>query len=305
MNLRTLALSVLGFLVAGAPSSKLLAQFPNLANRSDVGIFVGQDSDDFVTALDDLFVASTIGDLVELDNRNSPFQFFGPNIDDPFPMQVGGLARAQAKFGQLRTYAEGFVVNAQTSFDSGIPFVTDDGFDDEGFPDFISVDAFASFTDRLQFGGTATGYRSAYKFRVEGFNSGDGTFTALNVTNSGVSDLFFFDQPGAFSEVVTTQSVFVANDQQLITASLQSTFQPFLQSGSEFAGIASSFQTLDLVGIELRDEVTNEVILDVSVTNSTGSFTVPVIAIPEPSGLALVGTGLCLLTVSRRRRFRS
>ena len=106
-----------------------------------------------------------------------------------------GVARAAFPFGgwpSLRVYADGRVNN--TFYNPGNPPYFDASneefvIDPDGVPDELNTYAHASFTEILQWGGTATNYKAYYRFHIKGHVApGSRGHVHLYVESHGLSD---------------------------------------------------------------------------------------------------------------------
>ena len=230
---------------------------------------------------------------------NRSFEGIDRNGDEQ-TMTFTGAASASAEFGRLRAAADGTVSNAFFNEDNP-PFFDGEEFDEGGVPDFFAPRATASFTDTLQYGGTATGYTSRYLIRLTGNITGEGASVTVELAHSsGGRNVFFFSEPGAYDQTLSSEA-FVGGPNQTFSLSLISEFQTSLEieeDGDTISGSADFGNTLELVAVEVRDEDGN--LLSGSQVTSESGTSYDIRAVPEPATLALLAAGVPL--VLRRRR---
>ncbi|MEM9478333.1 MAG: PEP-CTERM sorting domain-containing protein [Verrucomicrobiota bacterium] len=217
-----------------------------------------------------------------------------PN-DDENSVVFSGSSSAQALPQTLRAQASGTVVN--------IDFDSDYDADNQiGIPDNFVSFAQAEFTETLQYGGTATNYNSRYILQFTGTLTGD-AFAFISLRHgSNPEQTWFFDQPGTYNVPLNSTTFVHGNSPQEFRLFLSTGFDIFSDSfppSSTISGSANFGNTLQVTGIDLRDNVGNLLTAD-SVTGSSGS-TFNIVPVPEP------GTPLLLLTVgaaflAKRRR---
>lgn len=273
---------------ANAPDG-IYGSFGNLTNSSFVSYGVQQDGVDFFGVEEEVqggFSASF--------SSNATF-----GSDDNGFFSVSGSAGAESVNGILRASAQVNVTeNSVTSFDT--PYLVDDSSNPDGIPTNVDFDAFASFTDRLQFGGTATGYTSRYLIRVTGEITAPGAFVAINVSNGdGQTESYFYTNVGQINDVIATNSTPVAGDQQNFSITVQATASVSPEFDFEGVSNAALFSnTLEIIGLEVRDEV--GVLVPTGFVTTSGGATPTITVVPEPTTAGLL-VGLSVLAAFTRR----
>jgi len=230
---------------------------------------------------------------------------YGGEFGDP--MVIAGTATASAQFGQLRASGTGTLTNPIPR-NGGEPyiveeeegvFVTNPG----GLPDDFAVTGQARFGETLQYGGTAVSYTSRYILRVTGNIEGDetGSFASVSIKHANdPTEFFSFSGNGTYNEFVTSEAYVHGGAPQQITITLQSSFAARADSvPGDVEGSVDFGNTLELVGIDLRDADTGAFLSDAIITSESGAI-VPVMRVPEPTTALLLG-GVALTAVRRRR----
>ena len=238
-------------------------------------------------------------------------------------MTFDGIARAEAGYGVLRTYAKGRVVNPIFNPDNTPFFDPDrDGgdedpeegeggqFDFDGVPDYFSADAQAGFTETLRLATPFNSYTSKYRYLVTGEVTGSAfIFGELKHGTNARSEFSFFAE-GQYSKFIESD-VFIntSPDAQDFSLSLFSGYEAFLEEldGQPLDfGVADFENTLRLVSIELRDE--NGDLIDPSLISTASGTSYNIngpAAVPEPSSLLLlaaVGGGVLVRRRTKRGR---
>ncbi|MEM1209783.1 MAG: PEP-CTERM sorting domain-containing protein [Planctomycetota bacterium] len=272
----------------------LYAGLTNLTNSSFVNYGVQQDGVGFFGIEDEVG-----GEFSASFARN---RLFG-NEEVNGVFGVSGSASAESIAGILRASAQIAVTdNSVTDFD--LPYLTNDFSDNpDGIPTSVEFDAFASFTDQLQFGSTATGYTSRYLIRVTGEITAPGAFVAIDVNNgNGQTETFFFSKVGVINEVISTRSTPVTGSQQEFGITVQATASAFPEfDGEGFASAALFSSTLEVIGLEVRDDTGALVDNSEGFVTTAGGAAPTIIAVPEPASLALLGLA-GTATLMRRKR---
>lgn len=292
----TLAMFATGLSVCDVASAQFTAD-------SSAGIIVAQDGVDFVESVE-----------LDLSTTGAPVSFSGGasfgDPDETGVFAISGSASASATAGILRARANTTVVE-NSVFNTDTPYLTPDGIGtsdnlDFGIPTIAGFSAFASYTDRLQYGGLATNYKSRYVFRVSGAVTGTDGFAVVSIQHgdSGFQTIVF-DQPGSFNEVMTSEAFVHGGAPQFFSLGLQASVDPFQEFAS--SGDSGSVQfgnTVELLGVELRDADTDVLLLNEVITADSGATSIYTVreGIPEPSSLVLcVTVGLAVLAVRSRR----
>lgn len=288
------------FLSAGlVVSSQVFAQF---SASSSAEISVGQDGVGFVEVFDGDF--SSTGAPVAFSGSAS---FGDPDVTGVF--EISGSASASATAGILRARATTTVVE-NSVYDASIPYLTeiccDSNNDDFGIPSTAGFSAFASYVDRLQYGGLATNYKSRYIFRVSGNVTGTDGFAVVSIQHGDSTvQTIVFDQPGSFNQVMTSEAFVHGGAPQFFSLGLQASVDPFQEFA--FDGDSGSVQfgnTVELLGVELRDADTDELLLGEVITADSGATSIYTVrqSIPEPGALLLSAlAGLVALACYGRR----
>lgn len=271
----------------------IYASFPNLTNTSFVEYGVTQDGLN-IFAVEDEVQGTTFASF----SRNPSYG--SEEAEGVFG--VTGSASAESINGILRASAQAEVTD-KTFGTNPAPYLTGDTSDPDGIPTTVEFTAIAGFTDRLQFGSTATGYTSRYLIRVTGEITAPGAFVSIDIRNgNGQTESYFFTEVGLINETIATNSVAVTGNQQEFGITVQATAPVFSEFDDEgFSAGALFGNTLQVIGLEVRDPEGALVVNTPEFSITTAGGAAPTItAVPEPASAALLA-GLGLLAVRRRR----
>ncbi len=224
-------------------------------------------------------------------------------------MTFNGFGNGSATYGGLHIQAGGTVTN--TYYNATNPaYVNDDGsVNPAGSPNYFNTNAYCTFNDTLQYGGTLqAGYQARYIFQVDGASSGYGVLTNLEVSIAGNNEQTFSDNglPGSFNATYATMD-YPINGQtpQTVNVTLSGQFNletSHVADGSTITGESNYSDTATLTGIEIVDANGNPVS---GATVTSGSGTVYQEVVPEPSTWAALLAGCAVLLVIQRRRSRA
>jgi len=265
-------------------TSQAVAQYSAYSSAS---VDAGQNEHDFIAEVDGASSAS--GDPVQYAGSET---FGDPETGQ---MTITGNASASAAFGQLRTSGSGTIHNP--IFDETLdPLFNPDGSQNAGgMPTYVGVTGYASFTDTLQYGGTATNYNSKYILRLTGAISGDAFHVVTLKHGNNPSEKFTFFASGNYNQTLVSDAYVHGGSPQTFKMTMQSTFQPDLEFASDgLFGSASFSNTLEVLGVELRDDDTGQLLDATTVESATGGSYI-VREVPEPASLALIAIGGLLL----------
>ena len=213
------------------------------------------------------------------------------------PFEGSGSASARAQF--LRTSATGSMTG--TEFDESYDFD-----EDIGVPPVYAVQSLASFTETLAYGGTARNYTSRYLLRLTGNISGAGAFALVDLTHgSESSESWFYASPGAYNELIVSETYVGGNVPEFFSLQIISGYNADLSTlgGQSSSGSSSFGNTLELVGIELRDAETGLLAPQGTVVGSSGTVypIIDIASIPEPASAVLLAIGGLSIGSLRRR----
>ncbi|MEM1223987.1 MAG: PEP-CTERM sorting domain-containing protein [Verrucomicrobiota bacterium] len=272
----TAAIIVLSSLVTGANAAL------NVTSTTSYGFF--NESDGFFSDLDS-----------NSSNTGASVSISGNAYDSNYRFSATGMASASAFSKRLRAQASG-ALNFEDGSEIG-SFV-------DPTPDFYSARGTASFTETLSYGGTATNYSSKYILNFTGTIIGDAS-VAIALTHAGNPVQFWsFSSPGTYNETLISEAFVHGQSPQDFSLTLESqidlstddSLYPIPNSGNADFG-----NTLEVVGIELRDNDTGILLTGDSVMGESGS-TYAITQIPEPSSALLLGLGCACLAFRRSGR---
>lgn len=261
--------------------------------ESSADFLVGQDEDNFVVSL-----AGDFGTTGQSASFSDTFEF---GDEETGVMSVEGSASAAAGFGVLRASAFGVITNPISDPDAEPYVEPDGGINEFGLPDLLGFTGFAETRDMLSYGGEANNYTSSYAFRVTGNLSGTG-FAVVTVQHaSNAPQQFIFDTPGTIDQEIQTQAWIHGRSPQQLTIQLQASadFFPDFDFDGDVAS-ADFGSTLELLGVELRDADTGELLSSETVSSASGNtFAI----VPEPGTAMILIAGLTgVLSVRPGRR---
>lgn len=239
----------------------------------------------------------------ELHTYGTTFSYYGidQNGSDN-SMTFNGLGTVRGDYGVIKTRYQGSIENSFFN-ENNIPLydTINEVYDPNGVPDVMQGVSIAGWVDTLQYGGTATGYLATYVFRITGSNENYKSFSLLDVqVGQADSQRFLFLNPGQVDQVVRTDPVFIGQAGQKASVQMNTIFQPNmseLQLGETFSGDSNFSNTVEFLGVELRDMAGN-LVTDVSIVGMSGT---QYQAVPEPATMVVLG-GLIGLGILRRRK---
>ncbi|MDP0490692.1 MAG: PEP-CTERM sorting domain-containing protein [Verrucomicrobiota bacterium JB023] len=224
---------------------------------------------------------------------DSAISEFGLNVassaSDP-DYQFSGSANAYAAYQRLGTYASGTV--GETYFP--LEEETDRS-------DWFVTWGEASFSEVLSYGGEFTGYQSKYYLQFTGTLTGSDAFTFIELTHGDRSQTWSFFGEGTYNIPITSETFVHGSFEQTFSLRMFSSFQLYAgdyEDGSSISGTADFGNTLEVIGVDLRDD-TGALRTDITITGDSGS-NYDVVAIPEPSGSLLLALGSLALLARRR-----
>ena len=224
---------------------------------------------------------------------------------DTQTMSISGSAIAQGDYGFLRTSAQGSLQNAFYN-PANEPFYDSltETAGNPGVPDVLNLFGFASWTDSLRVGSTATNYYSTWIFNITGNNSGDSAFAFTSFRSrigNNPSEGFFFGDTGPISTIVRVSQYIQGNTPESVNFTLFSAFQPqtqLISGGATATGMSNFSNTVRLTGIEIRESPTGPILNNVSITSDSG-FQYSVV--PEPASMTILGLGLIAMLKKRKK----
>lgn len=213
-------------------------------------------------------------------------------------LSFSGSGSAFANYSTLRTASSGTLLNS--FFDS----TYDPNSNPDGIPQTYFTQSRAEFTQTLQYGGTATNYTSRYLLRLGGTIQGTGRAAVIVELTHAMEtpQSWFYEANGSYDLAINSEAYIHGGSPQdfrLSISTLYSFGTAFLDDGSNYSGAANFGNTLEVLGIDLRDE--NGVLQDQGTITSDSGEMFAIIAVPEPSsfGLLLVAG---VVWAARRRR---
>jgi hypothetical protein len=263
-----------GSILATSIAGKANADFA-LFSEAAFGYY--NSSDSFVSQLDS---NSSQGDAVSIT---------GAAYDESY--QFNANASASSVFKRLRAQGGGFVDSVSDG----------EGFFVDSTPEFYYSSGTASYRETLQYGGTATNYNSKYILKFTGRITGNAfaVITLQHAMNS--AQTWIFDTPGSYDLTLVSNAFVHGFSPQAFSLTLQSSVNLNPENNSPDSGNADFGNTLEVIGIDLRDNDTGTLLTSDSVTGSSGS-SYKIMAVPEPSSfLLLAGVAGVALAVNRFR----
>ncbi|MEX2672735.1 MAG: PEP-CTERM sorting domain-containing protein [Phycisphaeraceae bacterium] len=241
--------------------------------------------------------SSTTGGPVSL-NEDIVYDLSEAGGDGEMTFSAQGFA--SAAFKTVRASTSATLTNS--FFDEN--YVFDNGDPEEGVPTHYTVQSRGGFTETLSYGGTATNYTSRYILRLTGNVQSNDGYGIVRINHAGEEQLITFFSPGNHDQILVSNAFIHGLSPQEFSITLTSGVSFTMEGVSEgntLSGSANFGSTLELVGIDLRDENGNLVSNDV-ITSASGT-TYDVVAVPEPGTMALLsvlGVGVALRRRQRR-----
>lgn len=245
---------------------------------------------------------SAVGDPVFFDGSRS---FDGDDRNgSPQTMTLRGTARASAQYGSLHVAVDHAELDNSYYNENNPPLFDPETDEPNGSPDVLDVDAQATFTDTLRYGGVAgSGYQARYVFHVDGTTQGSlmNTVLSVKIANNDTENFFVPEtSSGYFSGDFATKDYAVDGSfAQSINVSFDSYFYAvtdYLSDGETFTGSTDFSSTGRLTGILLYQN--GNLVSNYTVTGTSGTH-YPA-AVPEPTPLTALGLGA--VAFLRRRR---
>ncbi len=207
---------------------------------------------------------------------------------------------ATASYNTLRTSASGTITNTyyDENYDHGAG---------TGVPTAYFSQGNAQFSQTLQYGGTAHSYTSTYILRLTGSIAGNGrAAVSISLTHaSQPAQTWIFREVGTFDLMIYSQAYIHGASPQEFKLSINTlySFDMFrYPEGADASGGADFGSTLEVVGIDLRDEMGNLQPQGTITSDSGQQFAI--VAVPEPSSVALLVFGITGVAVASYRRKR-
>lgn len=224
-------------------------------------------------------------------------------------MSINGTAYSSADYGVLHAYGGGTITNPYYNPANPAYVNSDWSVNPSGSPDTLSVHGNAGWVDKFTFVGlTGPSYYVNYIFQLEGNTQGDSA-AGLNFTMDGPGGGYYGPRTTQAGALWTTPDYQVTWGQDYgITADFFAGITSDVRQhpeGVDYSGYGDYYDTLKLVGIEVKDGQGN-IATGWSLITASGTQ-YPLIqsnAVPEPGVLsllfsgALVGAGF----LARRRR---
>jgi len=283
------------FLAIVLSQSALIGRVDGASVSADA--FVGEGNQMFSRGLGFDFSTTPL-EVVEADGSSSHdlSEAGGSGVLD-----FDATAMATASYNTLRASASGTITN--TYFDENYNFEAN-----TGVPTAYFSQGNARFSQTLQYGGTANNYISTYILRLTGSISGNGrAAVSIRLTHaSQPAQSWFFREVGTFDLMIFSQAYVHGAFPQEFQLSINTlySFDMFsFQDGSNASGGADFGSTLEVVGIDLRDEMGNLQPQGTITSDSGQEFAI--VAVPEPSSVALLVfaiTGVGIASYRRKKR---
>lgn len=227
------------------------------------------------------------------------------------PMTFNATGTATTTYQSLKAGTSSSLSN--TYYDPNYTF--EDGVQ-SGVPTNFDTYSQSQFYETLQYGGSAHDYTSTYRLRLTGSierddfadTDSEGYYRGAQVTirlkhGENPTEVWSFREEGNYAFDLFSQTfVHGASPQTFFLEVITNTAYrtQTLPDGSTVAGAANFGNTLQVVGVDLRDNVTGEFLANGSITNQVGE-SVPIVMVPEPGAAAIAASALVL---ARRRRRR-
>ena len=212
--------------------------------------------------------------------------------------QFTATSSATASSQSLKAQA----VGALNAVNTGVGFdVFTNSPDGLGNPDTYVSSAKAAYSETLTYGGTAVHYNSRYILNFTGTIEGYNNYAVITLqhANNAVQQ-WVFSEPGDYNETLVSNAFVHGQFPQDFSLSIQSTVNLNTLDGAPQSGEVDLGHTLNVVGIDLRDN-TGALLTGDSVTGESGSV-YNIVAVPEPSSGLLFLLGASSLALRRSRR---
>lgn len=226
------------------------------------------------------------------------------SVDGLHTTTYEGEASASAYYNALHASVRAQVSN--TFYDPDFEFMEDHTV---GVPQSLAAVAVAEFSQNLLYGGFAMPYYSTFRLRLTGSVDGgtSGAYAMVEMSH-GTDPLrrWFFDSSNADENgnfELFIDSTFYNNAPNMefslrIYTQMNVNMEGY-DDGSTVSGFADFGNTLEVVGVDVRDELGNP-ISGATVTSDSGQV-FDIIQIPEPSSLVMA-FGFVVLGLRRSRR---